>query len=73
MLLQLIWFVEICAAEQFAAKFEPSSLNVKNFLSYVAPGKTAPSQKIVKVLHTETRGRKKGNISFILSITATSL
>lgn len=50
----LIGFVEIFATKQFAAKFELSPLNVKNFLGWAVQGKAAPLQNIVKKLEAET-------------------
>lgn len=56
----LTGFVEIFAAEQYAVKFELSSLIVKKLFGWVVQSKAAPSRKVVEVLATKMRKRKKG-------------
>lgn len=42
---------------------------LKNVLSWIEQGKSAPSQRIVEVLEKKTEGRKKRKFTSILSIT----
>lgn len=65
----LTGFVEIIGTERFAAKSQLSLLNMKKFLNWVVQCKTGPSRKTVKVLEAKIRGRKRGNLFSIFSIT----
>lgn len=64
----LIGFVDVFPTEQFAARFELSSLSMNKFLGSGVQAETEPSWRIVEALETRMRACKRESSISVVAI-----